>query len=100
MLTITPLRALQDNYIWMLIAESMQKIWVVDPGDAEPVIRILKQKKWTLAGILLTHHHYDHSGGIEALLEYAGYIPVYGSNQSSIRSVNHGLKDGDRFSCA
>jgi hydroxyacylglutathione hydrolase len=34
--------------------------WVVDPGEANPVIQTLSDKGLTLEGVLITHHHYDH----------------------------------------
>ena len=51
---------------------------VVDPGDAAPVFAELHRSGASLAAILLTHHHADHIGGVEALLA-AGPVPVSGS---------------------
>lgn len=68
-LQLKQIPAFQDNYIWMLVVG--EYAWVVDPGDATPVISELVADKLTLAGILVTHHHNDHIGGIENLLEFA-----------------------------
>jgi hydroxyacylglutathione hydrolase len=52
---------------------------VVDPGDASPTLEYLKTNNLTLKGILITHHHADHTGGILNLLQTLGAdIPVYG----------------------
>lgn len=59
------LPAFVDNYIWML--HDGREAWVVDPGDAAPVIEAIRSHGLTLGGILVTHHHGDHVGGIEAL---------------------------------
>lgn len=40
---------------------------VVDPGDAAPVLLTLNERSLRLVGILVTHHHRDHVGGIERL---------------------------------
>ena len=64
-LTIRPLPALRDNYIW-LISLSRQAV-VVDPGEAEPVLHALLDNGLQLAAILMTHHHADHTGGLSAL---------------------------------
>lgn len=61
--------AFQDNYIWMLVVG--EYAWVVDPGDATPVISELVADKLKLAGILVTHHHNDHVGGIQDLLDFS-----------------------------
>jgi hydroxyacylglutathione hydrolase len=95
MLTITPIRALQDNYIWM-ITNNTDKAWIVDPGEAQPVIDALKEKNLTLAGILVTHHHGDHSAGIPDLLDYAGNVPVYAGHKSALTTVTHRVKNGDK----
>ena len=45
----------------------MMNAWVVDPGDASPVIEFLEAHQLSLIGILLTHWHGDHQGGVEDL---------------------------------
>ena len=62
---IEALSAFSDNYIWM-IHDDAQAL-VVDPGDAAPVLDALQDRRLKLTGILLTHHHPDHVGGVEAL---------------------------------
>jgi len=74
-LQLLPLPALADNYIWLL--HDGQAAWVVDPGDAAPVLACLKELALQLQGILLTHHHADHTGGVPALRQATG-ARVYG----------------------
>lgn len=69
-----------DNYIWALPTEA--GCWVVDPGDAGTVQTWLEQQRQTLAGILLTHHHADHTGGVRQLRE-AFQCPVWGPDECS-----------------
>ena len=46
------------------------KAWVVDPGgEAERIIAQLEKKGLELAGILLTHAHFDHIGGVRGLTD-------------------------------
>jgi hydroxyacylglutathione hydrolase len=74
MLEILPIPAFKDNYIW-LIHDSRHAV-AVDPGDAEPVIAALSRHHLILDGILVTHHHHDHIGGVPELIrQYAA--PVY-----------------------
>ncbi|MFN7725054.1 MAG: hydroxyacylglutathione hydrolase [Rubrivivax sp.] len=64
-MNLTALPAFSDNYIWML-HQGGQAV-VVDPGDAAPVLAALRAQGLQLAGILVTHHHPDHTAGIAAL---------------------------------
>ena len=64
---ILPLRIFKDNYAYLLIDSRNRKAAVIDPGSADPVIGALQDKNLTLTHILLTHHHFDHSGGAKEL---------------------------------
>ncbi|WGL17366.1 hydroxyacylglutathione hydrolase [Microbulbifer bruguierae] len=90
MITIRPIAALRDNYIWHL--QQNREHWVVDPGDAGPVFAQLGDEQ--LSGILLTHHHYDHTDGVKALVEKFD-CPVLGP--ATINGVTRALADGDQF---
>ena len=72
---LNPLPAFADNYIWML--HDGQRALVVDPGDAQPVLDALRHEGVQLQAILVTHHHHDHTGGIDALRDATG-ASVYG----------------------
>jgi hydroxyacylglutathione hydrolase len=64
-LHLVAISAFNDNYIWML-HDGVQAL-VVDPGDAAPVLQTLRSLSLRLAGILVTHHHADHVGGLAEL---------------------------------
>ena len=69
---LTPLHAFSDNYIWMMRVGS--SAWVVDPGEAMPVMEVIRRHQLQLEGILITHHHSDHTGGVEALCSSTGAL--------------------------
>ena len=79
MLKIHQVDAFSDNYIWIISDGS--SAWVVDPGDATPVIRFLSESELKLEGILLTHWHGDHQGGVEELCEHYGDLQIIGSRK-------------------
>lgn len=93
-LTITPIPAFNDNYIWALQNEEGQ-VFVVDPGDAAPVKTWLASNSLSLAGILITHHHADHTGGINGLLADER-VPVFGPAGGHIKQLDHALKENDQ----
>src|SRR5690554_1333971 len=73
MLNLTPLPAFNDNYIWLLQNPESKGCAVVDPGDARPVLQWLQDNAdWQLSDILVTHHHSDHTGGIEQIKQATG----------------------------
>jgi hydroxyacylglutathione hydrolase len=92
---IHPIRAFTDNYIWMLQSPDDANAWVVDPGDSDPVLKVLTQQNLNLEGILITHHHHDHTGGIGSLLNRYSEAPVIGSHKSPIQAITRRVKEGD-----
>ncbi len=87
--------AFKDNYIWLIRGRRGDRVAVVDPGDAQPVLRALEDQHLQPVAILCTHHHGDHSGGIGELRARFD-IPVYGPAGEAIAGVTHPVADGDR----
>ena len=87
-----PISAFADNYLWLL--HDGKRALVVDPGDAEPVLRALEQSALQLESILVTHHHADHTGGVDALRKATG-AKVYGPANERIPAPFEPLHEGD-----
>ena len=94
MIQVKAIPAFSDNYIWCLIDSESQRAAVVDPGDAAPVTAALQEQGLSLAAILITHHHFDHTGGIADLLA-EHQVPVYGPVSDNIAGITHTLSEGD-----
>lgn len=77
------------------VGVSSNKVAIVDPGDAVPVLEALARQALTPIAILCTHHHGDHVGGVEELLVRYD-MPVYGPARERIPAITHRLSDGDR----
>lgn len=96
-LTLHALPALETNYIWVMTPEGETRTAVVDPGNATPVIHYFEHgagRERTLDYILLTHHHHDHTDGVEALV--SRYNPdVIGPG--TIAQVTTPVSEGDTF---
>nr|WP_297347503.1 hydroxyacylglutathione hydrolase [uncultured Glaciecola sp.] len=88
--------AFSDNYIWCV--HDTKHAVVVDPGDAKPVIKTLKEKQLTLTSILITHHHHDHTGGIEELVSAYPGVKVYGPKNPLIEGIDLRLSEGESLS--
>jgi hydroxyacylglutathione hydrolase len=91
-MNLSALPAFADNYIWML-HDGTQAV-VVDPGDAAPVMQALDAQGLQLAGILVTHHHADHVGGVDALRPRL-HGPVWGPAHERIPTPYTPLNEGD-----
>ncbi|MFK4234525.1 hydroxyacylglutathione hydrolase [Pseudomonas guariconensis] len=96
MIQIDALPAFSDNYIWLLQDTAKRRCAMVDPGDAAPVQAWLAANPgWVLEDILITHHHHDHVGGVEALKHATG-ARVCGPAQERIPARDLALDDGDQ----
>lgn len=83
----------KDNYIWLLFNSEKDKVIAVDPGDGSKLIDYLTFNRITLEAILITHHHHDHIGGINALIQRYD-VNVYGPQNERIEGVTHPVAEG------
>jgi len=91
MLKISCLPIFTDNYIWLL--QNDQQVIAVDPGDAAPLKTWLAEHQCELSGILITHHHHDHTDGLAELAQPD--LPIYGP--AGIEYVNHVLAGNENI---
>lgn len=98
MLRVEPIPAFDDNYIWLLRETGRTTVAVVDPGDADPVIARLRAEGLELSAILITHHHYDHTGGIPELLAQWPRAGVFAPADPRVKGATVVVGDGDRVS--
>ena len=100
MLEVSPLRAFSDNYLWLIrTPDDRRGAVVVDPGDAQPVEDALARDGLALRAILVTHHHADHVGGVQALAAKFR-APVFGPSRERLPCDVQPIDDGDVVSLA
>jgi len=97
MLTLSPLPAFDDNYIW--VWHDGHHAVAVDPGDPAPLIAFLDAQRLTLSAVLITHHHRDHTGG-NVLLRQRYKCAIYAPDNPRIPAVTHVLRGGDSVDIA
>ena len=91
---LLPLPAFDDNYLWTLATDDGRAL-VVDPGDAGPVLAAA-DAGLELIAVLITHHHDDHIGGLEALRARWPGLPVHAPADPRIAAATARVGEGDR----
>lgn len=88
---------LMDNYTYLIVCEKTSEAAIVDSPDAKATWGVIKKENVKPAAIFSTHHHWDHVGGNEELLQYQK-MDVYGSlyDQNRVPGLTKTLKEGDQ----
>lgn len=93
-LQIIQLRALTDNYIYLLHSDGVTM--VVDPSESAPVLVETQRRGWRLDAILITHHHWDHTGGNEELKARTGCTVIgFVGDVHRIPGLDKTVREGD-----
>jgi len=74
MLEVVRIPALTDNYIWLLHDSDSGDTVVVDPAEADPVLKAAAERGWTIGQIWNSHWHPDHVGGNAAIKAATGCV--------------------------
>ena len=93
---IVQIPLLRDNYGYLIVCEKTNEAAVIDPSEAEPVLRQVERERVRLTAILNTHHHWDHTGGNSVLAQRLP-LKIYGHrlDQGRIPGLTHPLDEGD-----
>lgn len=85
--------ALDDNYMYLLIDEATKLCAAVDPVAPETIVSAVQDEGVKLTTVLTTHHHWDHAGGNERLVNLVSGLDVLGGDErigALSRKVTHG----------
>ena len=85
---------LHDNYAYLLSRDGHALI--IDPGDSEPILTVLEERSYRLAGTLITHHHADHTKGNERISNKTD-SPVIGPADDRIPHLRQSVADDEEL---
>ena len=90
---------LEDNYGFLLHSSTTNETASIDCGDSAALTKALESKGWSLTHLFITHHHADHTDGLEEI-KSATNCKVYGPSDSDISGIDHYLAGGDTLTFA
>lgn len=101
---VVPVPCLSDNYAYLVARDGAREALVVDPSEAEPVLAAASREGLSIVGVLATHHHPDHVGGIDDLRAELGDLPVFAHASERVRgrvpAQSHDVEEGRSFRAA
>ncbi|MGJ8603219.1 MAG: hydroxyacylglutathione hydrolase [Marivita sp.] len=97
-LELVTLPALSDNYAYLLHDTASGDTACIDAPEAAPILAELAKRGWSLTDIWLTHHHHDHTGGVDDLLDhYDAKVTGAAADRHRLPSLNREVSEGDAF---
>jgi hydroxyacylglutathione hydrolase len=88
---------LKDNFGVLVHDPDSGATAAVDAPEAAPVEAALAATGWRLTDILVTHHHHDHTGGIEALKQrHRCRVVAPDAEADGIPEVDETVREGDQ----
>jgi hydroxyacylglutathione hydrolase len=90
---------LSDNYGVLIHDTESGATASIDAPEVAPIEAALKATGWKLTDILVTHHHHDHTGGIQALKDkYKCRVVAPAKKTAQIPAVDETVREGDKVS--
>lgn len=64
---------------YILYEKNRAEVWLIDCGDVELIMQWCRNQRKSIAGVFLTHTHFDHIYGLNDLLSYVPEVEIYTS---------------------
>lgn len=93
---IVTVPCLSDNYAYLVRDRESGKVALVDAPEAGPIAAELESRRWALDQIWITHHHGDHTDGVEALRKRDGATVVgHVKDRARLPKLDREVSEGD-----
>lgn len=74
------INSVSNSKTYILHTNGCNKVWLIDIGDVEPIFKFLEKRKQTVAGVFLTHGHFDHFYGLPSLMDRFPDCKIYATS--------------------
>lgn len=86
-----------DNYAYLVHDTGTGQTALVDAPDVEPIVSALDEHGWGLDQIWITHHHGDHTDGVEALRDrYDAKVVGHVKDRARLPALDKEVSEGER----
>lgn len=82
--------SIMSSVTYILSEDGYDYVWLVDCGDASKIVEVIGNKR--IAGVLLTHAHYDHIYGLPTILDIYPTCVVY-TNAAGVEGLGSSRKN-------
>ena len=86
---------LKDNYSYVIYSDEKKLAAIIDPAESTSIIDFIQKKILTIETIILTHHHDDHTAGVQDILNFRG-VSVY-SPDKNISRTSQVVRNNDQI---
>ncbi len=101
-MNVIPVPCLFDNYAYVVFDEGSSQALIIDPSESTPVLNQVDALGLEVKGILCTHHHADHVGGLFDILDRFPNLNVYGHELDADRigGLSHPVRHEQKLTLA
>ena len=88
-----------DNYAYLVRDSATGQVALVDAPAVEPIVDALEARDWGLDQIWITHHHGDHTEGVNELRErYGAEVVGHVKDRARLPKLDRELSEGETVS--
>jgi len=85
-----------DNYAYLIRDRSSGQVALVDAPEVGPIVAALEAHGWGLDQIWITHHHGDHTEGVDTLrARYGAQVVGNAADAGRLPKLDRALDDGE-----
>jgi hydroxyacylglutathione hydrolase len=93
-IVVVPCRS--DNYAYLVRDQGTGRVALVDAPAVEPIVEALEARGWELDQIWITHHHGDHTEGVDDLRRrYGAEVIGHVKDRSRLPKLDRELSEGE-----